>query len=190
MTSVPRSLILDTDRCRLGIAEQPIAPQVLSHVSDERFPKNLPWATARTLDAVNERLSRIHEKWDAGTAFCFAATRRSDADYLGLVTISSTEPGVWAIAYMIRPSEWGNGYATECASCVLDFAFASLSATRVWAGAAESNQASLRVAEKLGMRRLGSNLKGYKVEGRWISTIEYQITMDEWRQSQCMESNG
>lgn len=190
MTGVPRSLRLNTDRCRLGFAEHHIAPQILSHVSDERFPRDLPWATANTLDAVKDRLTRIHEKWDEGTAFCFAATGTSDADYLGLVTISSTGPDVWAMAYMITPSEWGNGYATECAKCVLDFAFASLSPVRIWAGAAESNQASLRVAEKLGMTRLGSNPKGYKAESRWIPTTEYQITMDEWRHNKRMESNG
>ena len=181
---------LKTDRCRLGFPEQHIAPQILSHVTDERFPKDLPWAMANRLDAVVDRLAHVQGKWDEGTAFCFVAATRSDARYIGLVTISTTETGVWAIAYMIAPSEWGQGYGTECAKCVLDFAFASLSPVRVWAGAAESNEASIRVAEKLGMQKLGLNPRGYKINGRWIPTAEYQITMDEWSHNKRMESNG
>ncbi|MEM8955846.1 MAG: GNAT family N-acetyltransferase [Verrucomicrobiota bacterium] len=160
-------------------------------MSDERYPEGLPWAKVKTLDAVNDRLNRLHEKWDKGVAYCFSATGTSDTDYLGLVTVTLTEPDVWAIAYMITPHEWGKGYATECAKGVLDFAFTSLSPARIWAGADESNQASIRVAEKLGMKRLRSNPQGYKVDSRWIPTTEYQITMDEWsRQNKGMKSNG
>jgi RimJ/RimL family protein N-acetyltransferase len=180
MPSLPRSLVLKTGRCLLGFPEHTIAPEILAHVTSDRFPKQLPWATANTLESVTNRLTRIHEKWDEGSSYCFAASGKLGANHLGLVTISKTEPRIWAIAYMIAPSEWGRGYATECARCVLDFAFESLSARRVWAGATEWNEASLRIAEKLGMRHFRSNPHSYQVEGRWIPTEDYEITADEW----------
>ena len=149
-------------------------------MTDERFPSQLPWAQANTLEAVASRLARLHERWDEASAFCFAARGRSNGNYLGLVTITNTEPDVWAIAYMIAPSEWGRGYATECSQCILDLGFERLRASRIWAGAAGWNASSLRVAEKLGMRHFRSNPRGYQIDGRTIPTEDYEITVDEW----------
>ena len=180
MATSPRSLALETERCLLRFPDLVLAPVILAHVTSDEFPKQLPWATANTLEAVTNRLSGIHAKWDDGSSYCFAAHRKSDSNYLGLVTISTTEPGVWAIAYMIAPLECKQGYASECARRVVDFAFDDLSASRVWAGAAEWNEASIRIAEKLGMRHFRSNPRSYTVKGRWFSTEDYEITADEW----------
>lgn len=47
---------------------------------------------------------------------------------------------------------WGQGYATEAASLVLDYAFRDLKLDRIVADINPNNIASIRVAEKLGMK--------------------------------------
>ena len=55
------------------------------------------------------------------------------------------------LGYRFVHASWGQGYATEAARAVRDFAFASLGLKRLIAMIDPSNTASIRVAEKLGM---------------------------------------
>jgi len=56
------------------------------------------------------------------------------------------------IGYRLARSSWGQGYATESASSVRDFALITLGIRRLIAMIDSSNIASIRVAEKIGMR--------------------------------------
>jgi len=55
------------------------------------------------------------------------------------------------IGYRLRRSAWGQGYATEAAIAVRDYAFTALALNRLIAIIDPSNIASIRVAEKIGM---------------------------------------
>jgi ribosomal-protein-alanine N-acetyltransferase len=55
------------------------------------------------------------------------------------------------VAYAVRPDAWGHGYATEMAALALDHA-RQLGLAEVVGITAESNGASRRVLEKIGMR--------------------------------------
>ena len=56
------------------------------------------------------------------------------------------------LGYRLARSTWGHGYATETAHAVREFAFANLGLKRLVAMIDPSNTASIRVAEKIGMR--------------------------------------
>lgn len=56
------------------------------------------------------------------------------------------------IGYRLARSAWGQGYATEAALAVRDYAFSKLGLKRLIAMIDPSNVASIRVADKLGMR--------------------------------------
>ena len=56
------------------------------------------------------------------------------------------------IGYRLARSAWGKGYATEAATAVRDHAFTTLGIKRLIALVDPANTASIRVAEKLGMR--------------------------------------
>jgi len=57
------------------------------------------------------------------------------------------------LVYGLRRSQRGRGLATEAARRVIEHAFANPAMDRVVASVDEPNQASLRVLERLGMRR-------------------------------------
>ncbi len=61
--------------------------------------------------------------------------------------------GVTEILYMLDSAVWGRGYATEAAGAARDYGFAALGLDRLAAFAFPENAASLRVMEKIGMRR-------------------------------------
>ena len=56
------------------------------------------------------------------------------------------------LGYRLIRSAWGNGYATEAAIAVRDYAFTVLNLTRLVALIDPVNKRSIRVAEKLGMK--------------------------------------
>ena len=56
------------------------------------------------------------------------------------------------IGYRFARESWGRGYATEAVLAVRDWAFLSLGLTRLIAMIDPDNTASIRVAEKAGMR--------------------------------------
>lgn len=58
----------------------------------------------------------------------------------------------YELNYMIDASAWGNGYATEIALALKDYAFDTLGLHRIVAIILPENTASLRVAQKIGMR--------------------------------------
>jgi [ribosomal protein S5]-alanine N-acetyltransferase len=55
------------------------------------------------------------------------------------------------IAYRLHPAHWGQGFATEAAQAVRDYAFGELKIPRVISLIHPANTASRRVAEKNGM---------------------------------------
>jgi RimJ/RimL family protein N-acetyltransferase len=64
-------------------------------------------------------------------------------------------PGL-ELAWTLRRSFWGRGYATEAARSALDVAFTCLGQTHVISMIHSENKPSLRVARRLGMRLEGS----------------------------------
>lgn len=58
---------------------------------------------------------------------------------------------IWAV-YVITPSAWGKGYATEAALALSEHGFRRLGLARVIALIDPTNAASARVVEKVGLR--------------------------------------
>jgi RimJ/RimL family protein N-acetyltransferase len=59
---------------------------------------------------------------------------------------------------------------------ILQFGFEDLVAEKIWAGAGVWNKGSCRVLEKLGMKYIGNNPKGYFAKRKPIETREYEIS--------------
>jgi len=77
----------------------------------------------------------------------FAGLLRADADPPNLI-------------YGTRPEHWGSGYATEAACAVLNYALKTLRLPKVRADVDGPNLASVRVLEKLGMKRTRAAARG------------------------------
>jgi len=71
----------------------------------------------------------------------------------GLEHMEVADEHVVELGYDFRSDYWNQGYATEAASAVPDYAFQQLRLPRLISLIRQSNRASQRVAEKVGMRR-------------------------------------
>jgi len=80
------------------------------------------------------------------------------------------------LGYELATEHWGQGYATEAASGVLEYAFGRLEMDRIAAIARPANTRSLRILEKLGFHPVGRRHD----DGRELCN-EYRVTAEEWR---------
>lgn len=78
------------------------------------------------------------------------------------------------LIYGVHPDFCGKGYATEAAGAVLKYALESLALPLVQADVDEPNVKSVRVLEKLGMKRTGRAI----VAGRPL--VYFQASRSEW----------
>jgi len=75
----------------------------------------------------------------------------------------------WAIGWWLAHPYWGRGLATEAAGCALQDVFERAGLDRVVSVARVENNASLRIMEKLGMRRQ----REFESEG--VHLVQYEI---------------
>lgn len=86
-----------------------------------------------------------------------------------------------ALGYCLRQDAWGHGYATEAASTLLTWAFATLDLNRVQAEADTRNEASGRVLRKLGFVLEGTLREDCVVDGDVSDSWVFGLLRREWR---------
>jgi len=85
------------------------------------------------------------------------------------------------IGWSIAPDFQGRGYATEASREMLRLGFEELGLHRIVAECDPRNEASIRVMEKLGMRREAHHLEATFLKGEWVGSMVYAILASEWR---------
>ncbi len=112
---------------------------------------------------------------------------QEDGRLVGLFSLNEIVRGVFQSAYagwQVRGTDMGRGLATEGVRALLDIAFspepAGLGLHRVQANVMPSNAASLRVVEKVGLRKEGEAERYLRIAGRWEDHLMFAVTTEEW----------
>lgn len=117
----------------------------------------------------------------------FAVTLKS-GEMIGNLYLSPREFDCLELGYIFDTPWQGNGYATESARAILDYGFGTLNAHRVKAECNAQNHRSVKLMERLGMRREGEFKQNvwYKKDADgnpiWQDTLQYAILKEEWEQ--------
>jgi RimJ/RimL family protein N-acetyltransferase len=81
-----------------------------------------------------------------------------DDEIIGDVGLQHLEDDEFDLQYRLLPSAWGQGFATEAADAALEHAFSELGRDEVVVVIADDNEASQRLAQRLGFARGKSRL--------------------------------
>ena len=145
-----------TERLRLrALRESDLEAMFALHADPEtnRFSPLGPW---RTREGMRELLALWVEDWShRGVGYWAVEPREAPGVVVGLGGVRYKElegQRVLNLAYRFAPRTWGSGYATEVSRVALALAREHLPGTPVVAVIHPDNIASLRVAERLGMR--------------------------------------
>jgi [ribosomal protein S5]-alanine N-acetyltransferase len=119
--------------------------------------------TKEWVQAWLETCLERYQTWGFGPYAVVEQSSQNEIGYCGLFFFPDLDGQAEVeIGYRLARSAWGQGYATEAAKAVRDFAFTTLGIKRLIAIIDPSNGASIRVAEKIGMKyEKDIMLKGY-----------------------------
>ena len=84
------------------------------------------------------------------------------------------------IGYVLNPEFSGHGYATEAVRRLLGLAFDDLGLHRVIARVDARNDASARLARRLGMRQEAYLVRNEWFKDEWTDELDFALLEEEW----------
>ena len=117
-------------------------------LSDPEVNRYMPYPIYTEVEAARQWIASTHGQDDY---YLFGFVRKSDGLLIGSGDISPKENGAWGFGYNIRRDCWNQGYTTEAARAMIDFARREFGARDFEAEHAAANVASGRVIEKCGL---------------------------------------
>ena len=113
----------------------------------------------------------------------FAVELRESGSLIGTARVNIDVPDdrQGSVGYAFPRAYWGRGFGTEAATAMLDFGFDALELHRIEATIEPDNAASIRIAEKLGMRLEGRMKERFNTPDGWRDSLLYAATEQEWR---------
>jgi len=171
---LPSSVRLETERLVL----RPLSPDdlddIASFVADPETMRYIGTGGARTREQARDSLEWMIETFERQGFGHFAVERKEDGAFVGRAGLNVWDPSDWSItrldeadgpteievAYLFGREYWGQGYATEAATAIRDWALGELRFERLIALIYPDNVRSIGVARNLGMELVGEAALG------------------------------
>jgi RimJ/RimL family protein N-acetyltransferase len=170
-----RAIVLETDRLVLRQPTLADVKAIANIVGDKRV-------------AIN--LRRVPHPYTADDAISFIGTIAATIDTvflverehaaIGLVGISWEDVAAPELGYCFGLNHWGQGYATEAARAVIDYAFEEFAIDQLLAGARVLNPASRHVLEKCGFQWTGVELHRFQALGSSTPVDRFKLERGVW----------
>ena len=131
--------------------------------------------------AFASRCSARKRERETGVGYGFGVF--AEGALRGEMNLSSVQRGPLQscyLGYWIDEAVAGRGYIPEALVVAARFAFETLGLHRIQAAIVPRNAASLRVAEKLGLRNEGLAERYLEINGVWEDHFRFAMTAEEW----------
>ncbi|NHN59792.1 MULTISPECIES: GNAT family N-acetyltransferase [Halorussus] len=179
---MPGPTFLDGDRVTLRVPDESDVDFLLDHENDPDVRATRSVTAPSGPDDVRRRLGGTLGRRDDTLALVVFA----DGDRVGQVYLIREKPNDATyrraeLAYWVAPAAQGNGYATDAARTVLGHGVDRLGLHKVTAKSFASNEASVRVLEKLGFEREGVFREEAYVDGEFVDLLRFGLLAEEWR---------
>ena len=144
----------------------------------------LRWDT-RTRGEAREMLNRRIGQTDLvkeGDNLAAAVVLRESGALIGEFDLELLDAGLGQaeIGFALNPTHGGQGYATEAGGAVLRLAFEHFGFHRVIGVCNGRNTTSMKLMERLGMRREGYFVQSDVLKGKRVDVASYAILRQEW----------
>ena len=118
---------------------------------DRTVSKFVRWSTHRSIDDTIKWLIAEEENSDSDSIYNWIFVNLETDEIIGSGGLIYNERrGMFELGYVIMRKFWNNGFTTEAAKAMVNFAVSELGQTRLYAEHAKQNPASGRVLEKVG----------------------------------------
>jgi len=146
-----------------------------------RFTRFGPNTEEETRAFIQRKLDE--QQADPRTHYGLAITLNPQCHLFGAcgIEFKSADDRTAVMGYILNRDFWNKGYMTEAAKAMVEFGFSQLKLHRIYLECDTENSASIRVAEKLGMRREAHMMKNKWDKGEWRDSFLYAILENEWQ---------
>ena len=141
------------------------------------IPKNIQETEALIVSVIQDKLNEERKRYG------WVIRIKETDEFIGEIGIILSEKrfNKAEIYYSFLPRYWDKGYATEAVKSIINFGFQELKLHRMEAGVATENMRSIKILEKIGMRREGLKRKILPIRGEWKDNYHYAILENDER---------
>jgi ribosomal-protein-alanine N-acetyltransferase len=180
---MPGPVFLSGDRVTLRPTESEDLDAVREWVNDPRV-----WRPAMDAKPMNADLAEEFFETVLTTEDDVHCTICVDDEPVGHATLTGSQYGPTStdrarsmeLAYYLDPDLHGEGYGSEGAGLLVQYAFEDLNLRRIEAGVGEFNDASIGLLESLGFEREGSRREAAYYRGDYYDMHMYGLLREEW----------
>jgi len=148
-------IVIETLRLRL---RQPVMEDASvifeQYATDPEVTRYLSWPPHDSVERTKDYVRWCLSVWEEGSRFPYVITLKEGGQLIGSIEIRIDRYRA-EIGFALAKRNWGQGYMTEAAQVIVDWALWQEEIFRVYAFCDLKNLASARVLEKIGMQREG-----------------------------------
>lgn len=166
---------IDTARLHLRPLERRDAGPmfaIMSHLETMQF---WDWPAFTDRETVEDIVAGQIADMEADRSAYWTVCRAADGLAIGCCDLSEIDPhhGRAEVGFLFGRNSWGQGFAFEAMTAVIDYGFHALDLERLWARFHAGNAQSQKLLEKLGFSYEGRLAGHVRREGRRIDCILY-----------------
>lgn len=91
------------------------------------------------------------------------------------------DPEQAEIGITLAPDFQGQGYASEALKALLSYIFTTQGKHRVFASVDPRNASSMKLLERIGMRKEAHFVRGLWFRGEWVDDVVFALLGEEWQ---------
>lgn len=160
--------------------------EIWAEAREKNYPYLKPFepswpADCLSRDFFRRRVERLDQDWMADRGYAFIILKGDDL--IGGININNVTRGAAQFAslgYWLDENFQGNGYMTEAARAVLDYAFDALHLSRMNAATLVHNEKSKNMLRRLGFSEEGFARAYIQIDGKRQDHILFGLNRDEF----------
>ena len=149
------SKIIETDRLILRTWVDADLESMFAINQDPKVMEYFP--ELQDLETTKKLIVRINSHFEKYGYTVYATERKDSGEFIGFIGLFTPEfeshfTPATEIGWRLSSNHWGQGFATEGAKAVLDYAFRELKIPEIVSFTAAGNAKSIRVMQKIGLQ--------------------------------------
>lgn len=142
---------IETERLILQRLRYEDADEIFyTYASKPEATKYVSWPTHQSANDTRDFVAYAVHAWEKGIDFTYTIRLKSSSRLIGSIGVLHDD-GKVQFGYIISPTQWRQGFATEACRAVLDQLKQHSTLYRVWTLVDTENIASIRVLQKCGL---------------------------------------
>jgi len=158
---------------------------VHAYASDPEVVKYMPWGPNSEEDSKEfVRKAVRYQEERPRQHFDLAVVLKDDGILIGGcgLALSGQSDRSGSIGYCLNKVYWNAGLGTEAAETLVLYGFEQMGLHRIWATCDPENIGSVKILEKVGMKREAQLRENLWIRGKWRDSLVYAILDKEWFQ--------